>query len=595
MKRALTLALLACVADASAAQAATITIVDLDGAGVGLNDPTPVSPAGGNNGTTIGAQRLNAMQFAANTWGALVQSPVEIRIGASFANLPCSSSSAVIGQTGPNSVHRDFAGAPLANTWYPAALANSLAGVDLRPGSDDVGSTFNAAIGTTCPFSATFYYGFDAKPPAGRIDFASVALHEFGHGLGFLTFVSQSGAKLSGLDDVFMRNLEDHRTLKLFPAMTDAERASASIATGNLHWVGPLADALSGAFTAGVGPNGHIHMFAPGTFQSGSSVSHVDTTLTPNEVMEPSYTGPNHDVTLTLEFLEDIGWHVTSGTPQTTATRTPTPLPTPTRTPTPTPTRTATRTATPGSTATTTRTATPAPGATATRTATAVRTATSTPTPIRTATPAAATATRTPTPVPTSTVAGIVAPTCPAAPATGCRGSEAPGKDVLTILDAESDDRDSISWTWTHDALTTKADFGDPTSTDGYALCVYDGAARLVLQASAPAAGVCATSASSSRTKPCWSESTSGFRYLDRALTPSGLQQLQLKGGAAAGSARITVHGKGTLLETPTMPLLQPVTVQLRSGNGRCWEARYDAPALKNDAGPPGRFKDRAN
>jgi hypothetical protein len=584
MRRALVFALLGCVAAASASSvhAATITIVDLDGAGTGLNDTTAASPAGGNNGTTLGAQRLNAMQFAANAWGALVQSAVQIRIGASFANLACNSSSAVIGSTGPNSVHRDFAGAPLANTWYPAALANSLAGTDLAPSTDDVSSTFNAAIGTTCPFSATFYYGFDGKPPPGRIDFVSVAMHEFAHGLGFLTFVSQSGAKLNGLDDVFMRNLEDHTTLKLFPAMTDAERASASVDTNNLHWVGPLADALSGAYTAGVGPNGHIHMFAPNPFQSGSSVSHVDTTLTPNELMEPSYTGPDHDLTLTLEFLEDIGWHVTSGAPQPTATRTATPTPTRTATRTPTPSRTATPVVQP----TTTRTATPAPGATATRTAT----------PLLTATPVNATATRTATPAPSATPAGsLAAPACPAAPAASCRDSEVPGKDVLAIIEPAADDRDSLTWTWTHDALTTKADFGDPTTADGYALCIYDGASRLVTQASAPAGGVCATSPSSSRTKPCWSETTTGFRYLDRALTPSGIQQLQLRAGAIPGSARIDVRGKGALLEAPALPMLQPVIVQLRNGTGTCWEARYDAPATRNDAGPPGHFKDRAN
>ncbi len=585
--RLLVLALVAGVVAPSAVRAATITIVDLDGAGVGLNDTTPVVPAGGNPGTTLGAQRFNAMQFAADVWGARVESPVEIRIGASFASLPCNSSSAVIGQTGPNSVHRDFAGAPFPSTWYPAALANSLAGVDLNPSADDMGATFNSAIGTTCAFSATFYYGFDAKPPSGRIDFVSVALHEFAHGLGFLTFVSQSGAKLSGLDDAFMRLLEDHRTAKLFPAMTDAERAAASVATGNLQWVGAFGDALSGQFTAGVGTTGHIQMFAPSTYQSGSSVSHVDTALTPNEVMEPSYTGPNHDVELTLEFLEDVGWKVSSGVA---------PGPTATRTATPVPTRTATRTATPVTTAT----RTPTPVATATRTATAAATATRTATPgattTRTATPVvAATPTATATPRPTSTPAGALVPGCSAAPATGCRASNAPGKGVLAILDASNDERDSFTWTWVRDDVTTKADFGQPTTTDGYAVCVYDGSAHLVMQAAAPAGGACAISATSTTTRPCWSENTTGFRYLNKLRTPSGLQQITLKAGATPGTAHITVHGKGTLLATPSLPLLQPVTVQLRNTSGRCWEARYDAPALKNVVGPPGRFKDKAN
>ena len=42
---------------------AGITIVNMDGAGEGFNDPTPAAPVGGNPGTTIGQQRLNRFHF----------------------------------------------------------------------------------------------------------------------------------------------------------------------------------------------------------------------------------------------------------------------------------------------------------------------------------------------------------------------------------------------------------------------------------------------------------------------------------------------------------------------------------------------------
>ena len=59
----------------SAAYAAmTITIVNGNAAGVGFNDPTPVAPVGGNPGTTLGQQRLNAFQYAASIWGATLDS-----------------------------------------------------------------------------------------------------------------------------------------------------------------------------------------------------------------------------------------------------------------------------------------------------------------------------------------------------------------------------------------------------------------------------------------------------------------------------------------------------------------------------------------
>src|SRR5215468_3257192 len=133
----LSVALLAVLATFGAAHAANVTVISYDGPGEGFNDPTPIAPVGGNPGTTIGAQRFNAFQHAANIWGALIDSPVVIRVGARFDPLSCSASSAVLGSAGPTNAVRDFAGAPVANTWFAIALGNSLFGSDLIPGQDD--------------------------------------------------------------------------------------------------------------------------------------------------------------------------------------------------------------------------------------------------------------------------------------------------------------------------------------------------------------------------------------------------------------------------------------------------------------------------
>ncbi len=293
------------------APAATITLVNNDGPNEGLNDPTPVAPVGGNPGTTLGAQRRNALQFAADIWSGVVSSGVEIRINATFDPLPCSSSFAVLGEGGATTVIHDFAGAPVANTWYPIALANALAGLDLDPGNNDVDTQFNSNLGTVCP-SFPFYYGFDGNT-GGATDLVAVAIHEIGHGLGFATFVDPStGQRLNNLDDVFMRDLVDESTGKTWNIMTDAERQTSATDTGDLHWVGAHVIASSGSLTAGVGPAGHVHMFAPNPVQPGSSVSHWDTTVAPNEVMEPAYTGPIHDPHLAVQLLQDIGWTVSA-------------------------------------------------------------------------------------------------------------------------------------------------------------------------------------------------------------------------------------------------------------------------------------------
>src|SRR5947207_15351642 len=82
---------------AGAPARATITIVNMDGANEGFNDPTPAAPVGGNPGTTVGQQRLNDFQHAAAMWDAILGSSVEIRIEASFDPLFCSSLTAVLG------------------------------------------------------------------------------------------------------------------------------------------------------------------------------------------------------------------------------------------------------------------------------------------------------------------------------------------------------------------------------------------------------------------------------------------------------------------------------------------------------------------
>jgi hypothetical protein len=303
------------------AHATTITVVNNDSLGEGFNDPTPVAPVGGNTGTNLGDQRLIAFQHAADIWAGLIVSPVAIRIGAQFNPLTCNSTSAVLGSAGAAASFRNFSGALVPSTWYPIALANALHGSDLDPGpgSDDITAQFNSSIGTTCAFPKVWYYGLDANPPGSQIDFVSVVLHELAHGLGFQTLVNlATGAKALGFNDTFMLNLEDHGTSPSdYPSMTNAQRVAASMDTGNLHWVGANVEAASGVLTAGrVGT--HVRMFAPNPQQPGSSVSHWDTALNPNEVMEPIYTGPLHDVGLALELFVDLGWNVGPTLPEVT-------------------------------------------------------------------------------------------------------------------------------------------------------------------------------------------------------------------------------------------------------------------------------------
>lgn len=54
-----------------------------------------------------------------------------------------------------------------------------------------------------------------------------MALHEYGHGLGFSAFANLiTGANLGGLPNVFERNLLDTTTFNNWHTMTDAQRAA---------------------------------------------------------------------------------------------------------------------------------------------------------------------------------------------------------------------------------------------------------------------------------------------------------------------------------------------------------------------------------
>ena len=159
-------ALLVCALAAVDARATTITLVNQNGSGEGFNDPSFRAPVGGNAGTTLGQQRLLVFQRAMDTWEALIASSVEIRVGALFTALSCNGMSALLGSSGPETVFRDFAGAPQPTTWYPVALANSLAGVDLDPGGEHVGAAFSSNLDEGCLSGVSgWYYGLDGNAP----------------------------------------------------------------------------------------------------------------------------------------------------------------------------------------------------------------------------------------------------------------------------------------------------------------------------------------------------------------------------------------------------------------------------------------------
>jgi hypothetical protein len=215
------------VALAGAAHSAEIMPVILDDPNEGYNDPTPVAPVAGNPGTTRGEQRRIVAQFAADLWGAVLESNVPVFVGAQFNPLGAN----VLGSAGASFIFRDEPEFPVQGVWYSSALADALTGRDLNVGFTDIGSQFSSDF--------NFYYGLDGNTPAGMVNFLDVVMHEYGHGLGVQNFANEAtGAFQSNTPDIYSTFTFDNTKQEFWSTMTRNERKASAINYGNVVWKG---------------------------------------------------------------------------------------------------------------------------------------------------------------------------------------------------------------------------------------------------------------------------------------------------------------------------------------------------------------------
>jgi uncharacterized repeat protein (TIGR01451 family) len=247
-----------------------------------------------------------AFSYAASVWASQLQSPVPITIDACYAN---NLGTNVLGHAGARLVYANFAGAPVPNTYYPSALANARAGVDRDAAVSDIYAAFSSTF--------TWYYGTDGNTPPGQVDFASVVLHEIGHGLGFIgTMDVTTGSGSWGLGtgkyplayDRFTQNAAAQWLIDpVFFLNPSTTLAAALQSTSGVFFSGTNANAANGG--------ARVPLYAPATWADGSSYLHLAESYnnTPNALMTFSMAsgesihspGP-----VTLGLLSDLGWQL---------------------------------------------------------------------------------------------------------------------------------------------------------------------------------------------------------------------------------------------------------------------------------------------
>jgi PKD repeat protein len=221
----------------------------------------------------------------------------------------------ILGGAGPVSFRRNFTNAPQTNTWYPIATANKLAGYDLEPGTADIEATFSSSY-------SNWDFGTDNTTDPLKISFASVVLHELGHGLGFLGSMRiDDGSGItecrgtsgegcfgySGSPMIYDRFTENGAGTALISYTNNSTNLAAQLTSNDLFF-----DSPGGNFANG---DSRVPIYAPATWNPGSSYSHLAESFNPTSHALMTYSISwgetiHHPGSVTLCMFMEMGWTV---------------------------------------------------------------------------------------------------------------------------------------------------------------------------------------------------------------------------------------------------------------------------------------------
>lgn len=234
----------------------------------------PCSPAGWPQ------EAIEAFEYAMAIWSAHLHSTVPIRVQAIWRSIE-TEDGVTLGSAGPTRIVQ-IPGVGVPGTWYSVAQLTAMTGEPVREQlNDDL--SFDIRVNINCSFGE-WYFGRDASPSEGLIDFITVVLHEMGHGLGFIgslaakdedesafwgageppvPFVFDRFVKDGSHNDMLNSSIYPNPSVALFQALTGRR--------GGLFLAGDeVRSTLAGGEEEGA------RLYTPQEYRRGSSYSHLD-------------------------------------------------------------------------------------------------------------------------------------------------------------------------------------------------------------------------------------------------------------------------------------------------------------------------------
>ena len=250
-------------------------------------------------------QAMTAMDYAISILKSILPPDTKLTINASWKKI---STSGVLG----NSRITGFAAGWGINAekpfaFYPVALAEKIAGKSLNEDMEgDIELILNSSV--------SWYLGTDGNTPTQRYDLVTVVLHEICHGLGFFDSMDTDDNGTVGfygvgtipvIYDTFIENLTEKRLTDTLIFTNYTAALLKEFTGGQLYFDGPLVNKYLNGTRA--------RIYAPSTWDAGSSISHLDEvrTLPPHTLMTPfiDLGEAIHDPgQLTFSILGELGW-----------------------------------------------------------------------------------------------------------------------------------------------------------------------------------------------------------------------------------------------------------------------------------------------